>query len=173
MTLGTTYFYTATILNWTPLLYNDEFKKIILNSLEFLVLKNKLIVYGFVIMPNHIHIIWQNIKLNGKETPCESFMKFTAHEFQTQLRLSNDNLHNNFLVKKSDRNTQFWQRGALPIEILSREMLEQKLNYIHLNPLQQHWNLVTDPNDYVFSSCSFYGRNDHRYSWLRDYREDF
>ena len=125
MTLGYTYFYTATILNWIPLLYNDQFKKIILNSLEFLVLKNKLIVYGFVIMPNHIHIIWQNLELNGKEMPYESFMKYTSHEFQTQLRLSDSDLFKHFLVKKSDRNTQFWQRGALPIEILSREMLEQ------------------------------------------------
>ena len=57
--------------------------------------------------------------------------------------------------------------------VLKKPTMGRKLNYIHLNPLQQHWNLVTDPNDYVFSSCSFYERNDHRYSWLRDYREDF
>jgi len=58
-------------------------------------------------------------------------------------------------------------------EILSKEMLEQKLDYIHLNPLQVHWNLVTDPNDYFYSSCSFYEKNTTDFNWLTDYREDF
>lgn len=79
----------------------------------------------------------------------------------------------NFLVNKADRRYQFWMRNALPIEILSREMLEQKMNYLHLNPLQEHWNLVEDPNDYLFSSYSFYEKADSKYYWLTDYREDF
>jgi len=173
MKLETTYFYTATILNWISLLHNDSYKKIILESMEYLVLRNKLKIYGFVIMPNHIHAVWQNIELNGKEMPVESFMKFSAHKFQNIIKTTNIGLYSQFQVNKTDRRAQFWQRDALPIEIFSREMLEQKLNYIHLNPMQEHWNLVSDPNDYEFSSCSFYERNDKRYEWLTDYREDF
>jgi len=26
-------------------------------------------IYGYVIMPNHIHVLWEQLKMNGKETP--------------------------------------------------------------------------------------------------------
>src|SRR5581483_1086268 len=69
MELGELYFYTATILNWKPLLQTVEFKQIILDSLVHFVENDKIKVYGFVIMPNHIHLIWENIVVNGKEMP--------------------------------------------------------------------------------------------------------
>lgn len=171
MNLCSTYFYTATILNWNHLLQGDSFKKIVADSLQFLV-ENKLVrVYGFVIMPNHIHLIWRNLQMNNKEYPDESFLKFTAHQFKKELK--HLKLLHKYWVDKADRKYQFWQRCPLPIEILSREMLEQKLNYLHLNPLQSHWGLATDPNDYIYSSCAFYERNSKAFSWVADYREDF
>lgn len=50
-------------------------------------------------------------------------------------------------------------------------MLEQKLDYIHLNPLQAHWNLTDDPNSYYFSSCSFYEQEDKKFDWLTHYMD--
>ncbi|HLX54440.1 MAG TPA: hypothetical protein VKR58_10885, partial [Aquella sp.] len=52
-------FFTATILEWKYLLEPDRFKDIIINSLLFLKNEKSIVVYGFVIMPNHIHLIWQ------------------------------------------------------------------------------------------------------------------
>ncbi len=52
-------FFTATILEWKHLLADDRMKQIIVSSLQFLVNDRRVKVYGFVIMPNHIHIIWQ------------------------------------------------------------------------------------------------------------------
>ena len=43
--------------------------------------------YAFVIMPNHIHLIWNMLDLNGKESPAGSFAKFTAHQFQKYLKV--------------------------------------------------------------------------------------
>jgi hypothetical protein len=86
---GIIYFYTATILNWIHLLQSDKFKLIILNSLTYLIEKERIKVYGFVIMPNHIHLIWENLSPNGKEAPHASFMKFTAHQFLTELKTDN------------------------------------------------------------------------------------
>ena len=173
MDLTETYFYTATITNWTHLLKNEAFKNEIVNSLNFLVTKRKIKVYGFVIMPNHIHLIWRNLEMNGKEFPDESFKKFTSHVFKNMLKKDDATLLKNFLVNKVDREYQFWMRNALPIKILSREMLEQKLTYTHLNPLQAHWSLATDPNDYFYSSCRYYEKMDFQFNWLTDYRTDF
>jgi len=171
MELGVVYFYTASIVNWIPLLQQEKFKLIITQSLEHLVKKEKIKVYGFVIMPNHIHFIWEMLALNGKEMPHASFMKFTGHQFLEELRKSNSELVNRFKVEEESRVYQFWQRNALAIRLYDRKILEQKLDYLHLNPLQKHWNLVDDPNNYCYSSCSFYEQNDERFKWLADYRE--
>ena len=171
MELGEIYFYTATILNWKHLLQSDKFKQIILDSIAHLIEKEKVKIYGFVIMPNHVHLIWENITMNSKEKPHASFMKFTGHRFLEELRANNPELLEQFKVEKDSRKHQFWQRRALPIRLYDRKILEQKLNYIHLNPLQEHWNLVSDPNDYPYSSCSFYEQEDKRYSWLTHYMD--
>ncbi|RZM21781.1 MAG: hypothetical protein EOO88_31515 [Pedobacter sp.] len=87
-------------------------KNIVVESLQFLV-ENKLVkVYGFVIMPNHIHLIWRNIQMNKKEHPDESFLKFTAHQFKKELK-NTDQLDDKYLVDKADRKYQFWQRCPL------------------------------------------------------------
>ena len=57
MLLDEIYFWTDTIKDWQTLLYDDNYKAIIIDSLRELVLKRKIIVYAFVIMPNHIHLI--------------------------------------------------------------------------------------------------------------------
>ena len=62
MALHTTYdpqFFTATILDRKPLLKEDKYKDIIVNSLKFLVETKRVKVFPFVIMPNHFHLIWQ------------------------------------------------------------------------------------------------------------------
>jgi putative transposase len=169
MELGEIYFYTATILDWKHLLQSEKFKLIILDSLIHLIEKEKMKVYGFVIMPNHIHLIWENINVNGKEMLYASFMKFTGHRFLEELRKTDTTLLAQFKVERNSRNHQFWQRSALPIRLYNRKILEQKLDYIHLNPMQEHWNLVADPNDYPYSSCSFYGLEDKRFNWLTHY----
>ena len=59
----------------------DNNQQLIIDYLKKLCNEGLLTVYAFVLMPNHVHIIWQQNKLNGKETPKGSFLKYTAHEF--------------------------------------------------------------------------------------------
>ncbi|PWK21911.1 hypothetical protein LV89_03628, partial [Arcicella aurantiaca] len=78
MDIGEVYFYTSTIISWKRLFMTDNLKLIIIDCLKNLVERKLIIVYGFVIMPNHIHIIWELNSMNGKELPDTSFTKFTA-----------------------------------------------------------------------------------------------
>ena len=52
-------FFTATILNWQHLLKPDKYKIIIIDSLRYLSNKEKVKISAFVIMPNHIHLVWK------------------------------------------------------------------------------------------------------------------
>src|SRR5574338_323239 len=84
--IGELFFWTATINQWQKLLLDDAYKNVIVDSLEYLSKAGKIDVYAFVIMPNHIHLIWKTNERNGKETAQGSFLKYTAHEFRKMLR---------------------------------------------------------------------------------------
>lgn len=82
---GEIYFWTATINGWQRLLQHDRYKDVVIGSLEYLSITRKIEVFAFVIMPNHIHLIWRILENNGKESARGSFLKFTAHEFKKML----------------------------------------------------------------------------------------
>ncbi len=88
--IGELFFWTATINNWQCLLDTDEYKDVIINSLNYLSEKNKIEVFGFVIMPNHIHLIWRINKHTEKEAARISFLKYTAHAFKHKLTKENE-----------------------------------------------------------------------------------
>ncbi len=150
------YFYTQTIGNFSYLLQDDELKLIVIDSLQYLVKQQLIEVYGYVIMPNHIHLIWSMLKPNGKESPAASFNKFTAHHFRRYLLLNNPSELLRYRSKKMDRTYQFWKRDALAIPLSTDEILIQKLDYIHHNPIKEKWNLSEYPESYRWSSASFY-----------------
>lgn len=163
------FFTTATILNWNTLLGDDSYKNIIISSLQNLKNQQLLTVFAYVIMPNHMHIIWSENEHDRKESIQTSFFKYTAHQFIQKLRSENPNLLKKFYVNKSDRKYQFWQKNTLDIEIFSEKMFDQKLNYLHNNPLQEKWQIVDDPVKYRYSSASFYELGIDEFGILTDY----
>ncbi|MBL0146660.1 MAG: transposase [Chitinophagaceae bacterium] len=167
------FFWTATINNWQNLLFQNQYKDIIINSLQYLSNNNKIDVFAFVIMPNHIHLIWQTKEMNGKETPQGSFLKYTAHEFKKLLIANNDNSLKNYAVTATNKNFEFWQRDSLAIHLKSKEVAYQKLDYIHANPLSGKWQLVKDMCDYKYSSAQYYEQGVKTFPFLKDLRKEF
>jgi putative transposase len=173
MLLNEVYFWTDTIKNWKDLLRDDSYKIIILNCWRELVNRKKIAIYGFVIMPNHLHIVWEMVEKNGKEMPYASFNKFTSHQFLETLRVKNASSLSGYSENDLERKHRFWQRDPLAIYMDSKTKTEQKLDYIHLNPLQEHWNLVSKPQDYKWSSARFYETGIDEFNIITDYRERF
>lgn len=173
MDLGQVYFWTFSIYQWKHLLKDNSYKYLILQSLSYLVATKKIAVYAFVIMPNHIHLIWEMLALNGREKPNASFHKYTAHKFEEDLRKEDRNFLKRFKVKELERNYRFWQRDPLAKRMCSKKILEQELDYIHANPLQEHWNLAIRPEEYYYSSAAFYEINRNDFTFLTHYRERF
>ena len=111
--------------------------------------------------------------INGKEMPHASFNKWTSSNFLKLLRGENSSDLKLFIEETSERNHRFWQRDPLAILMDTKEKLEQKLNYIHLNPLQEKWNLEKFPEDYKWSSASFYMSGKDQLNILTHYMELF
>ncbi len=170
--MGAMYFWTATINNWQRLLEAEEYKKIIINSLNYLSDVGKIDVYAFVIMPNHIHLIWRVKELNGKETCQGSFLKYTAHEFKKQIIKEGKGL-NNYLVNASNKKHEFWQRDSLAISLFTEKVAYQKLDYLHYNPCAAHWQLVKDPVDYIYSTAKYYLIGEKNFEFVKDLRLEF
>ncbi len=143
-------------------------KMIIIESFKWLKQNELVNIYGYVVMPNHIHVLWEQLKMNGKETPKASFEKYTGHMFLKQLRADKENL-SDYKSEQEDRNYLFWQRDPLAILITNRKMAADKLNYMHYNPLQPHWKLCDDPINYSFSSAGVYETGDDEFKMLTHY----
>jgi putative transposase len=167
------YFWTDTVKDWIPIFKQDEYKMIVISTMEELVNRGVVIIYGFVVMPNHLHMIWEMKELNGKESPVASFNKFTSHLLAKKIKAAFPILAEKFKVTEVDRKFRIWQRDPLSIEMDTILKIEQKLNYIHQNPLQAHWNLASEPEDYFWSSARFYESGENQFGFLTDYRERF
>jgi putative transposase len=150
------YFFTATINSWQKLLEEVIFKKIILDSLNFMHNEKRAHINGFVIMPNHIHLLWTPIENNKEESNENALLSFTAHQFKNKLKIHHPELLKNYVSTQNDRAFHFWERRPRAIEVQSRKIAEQKLEYIHSNPCQERWNLAIEPNKYYYSSAVFY-----------------
>jgi len=149
-------FFTATILEWKHLLKEDEYKDIIIKSLQFLTNEKSVVVYAFVIMPNHIHLIWQVQDGFKRDKIQLRFLRFTAQQMKFKLLATDRTRLEQFKVNAKDREYQFWERNALSVDLWSEAVFMQKLEYIHNNPLQDKWHLAEFPEDYRYSSAKFY-----------------
>ena len=71
------------------------------------------------------------------------------------MQKSNNVSLKNYLIDATDRSFNIWQRDPLAIQLLNIVMAAQKLDYIHLNPMQPHWLLCSQPAEYRFYSATF------------------
>lgn len=153
-------FYTATIQGWKQLLFTNSYKDIVIGSLQTLVAQKRIELNAFVIMHNHLHLIWQALPDNTPQQIQESFMKFTAQQIKKKLVKEDADLLEDFKVNKYDREYQFWKRDSLSIELFTTKVFAQKLEYIHSNPVRAGY--CKYPEDYYYSSAKFYdgGKDD-------------
>lgn len=147
-------FFTATILEWKHLLKQEKYKLIIIDSLRFLIQRKRIYLNGFVLMNNHIHLMWQIREGHTRAAVQRDFMKYTAQQIKLDLAKNHPDVLAHFEVKAKDRKYQIWERNALSVAIWSEAVFYQKLAYIHQNPVRA--GLCTLPESYIYSSAAFY-----------------
>jgi len=161
-------FFTATITDWVPVLEFPETKKIILDSLQFLVENKRAYIYAFVIMNNHIHLIWQIRSGFQMQEVQRDFLKFTGQQLKFFLQNNgHDDLLKKLEVNRKDRKYQIWQRNSLNVPLSSHSVLLQKLVYIHNNPVKA--GLCQFAATYRYSSARYYEHQDDSFSFLSHY----
>lgn len=105
-------------------------------------------------MNNHIHLIWQ---VKGEHNPSEIqklFLESTTKQIKNDLAIYHVEVLKVFQSTQKDRTYHFWKRRPLSIELFSPNVIEQKLDYIHNNPVKA--GICQCPEDYLYSSARFY-----------------
>lgn len=151
------YFVTASIVDWKRLFDRPEYVEIPLKSLSWLQTQKRILLFAFVIMPSHLHLIIKPITDTIGDI-VQQFGSFTAHEVLKKLKAENKKeLIEIFHQQKRDPRHQhsIWQ-DIQAKNVYSLEFLRQKIEYIHQNPVANGWKLVEDRSDYLYSSACYY-----------------
>lgn len=158
------YFLTFTIVDWIDLFTRPVYAEILLDSMKFCQAKKGLAVYAYVIMPSHLHLIFQSQGEPGLSKIIQNLRSYTARQIVdyaknwAQPESRREWLLHKFAfnARKNRTNSehQVWKKGSYPVHLYSPWMIRQKLNYIHQNPVKAR--IVNQPEHYVFSSASNY-----------------
>nr|WP_255369939.1 transposase [Mucilaginibacter sp. OK283] len=138
------------------------YKDIIVESLKYCIKHKGLQLHGWVIMSNHVHLIistndkpMQDILRDVKRHTSKAITKAIIENVQESRRewmlwfFEREGKSN-----PNNENYQFWQQGNHPIEIYTNKVLDQKLDYIHNNPVTAGW--VDEPHHFLYSSARDY-----------------
>ncbi len=142
------HFITCTILHWIPIFTRVDTTQIIFDSLKYLQKNSNLKIFAYVILENHLHLIVQSDDIAKDIT---RFKSFTARKIIDYLKANNvktilDQLHFYKKTHKADREYQLWQEGIQPKLIQGEQMMRERIDYIHNNPVKrgyvdkaEHW----------------------------------
>jgi len=153
------YFVTTSIAHHYWLLKEEAFKRIVLDSLHYSRTNKGILLFAFVLMPNHIHFIAQYNEAYRLSDMMRDLKRHTARQIIRQLQAQRSSKILDSLTKaNTDKRQLFkiWEDEYDARNIFSTEFLEQKMDYIHNNPCQPQWKLVELPEDYPWSSARFY-----------------
>ncbi len=162
-------FFTATIYDWNHLLKDDNVKDIIISSLRFLVRANRISLYGFVIMSNHLHLIWRIKVPHELKNVQRDFLKYTAQQIKSYLKQHDVALLDKCKVNHHDRKYMIWKTDSLSVDLYSQKVYDQKLDYIHDNPVKA--GLCHQPEAYKYSSAEHYIINKSKWDFIAGFDE--
>ena len=158
------HFLTFTICGWVDVFTRIETKTIIVDSLKYCIENKGLILYSYVIMTNHIHIIAKaKSETSGLSDLIRDFKKYTANKLidwicnnPKESRREWMQMVFKYHAKFNGNNStyQIWEQKNRPKEIVLPRFGRQKLNYIHQNPVRA--DFVDKLEHYKYSSYRNY-----------------
>ena len=150
------YFVTSSIIEWIEIFQDEEYCEIIIDELKFRRRRNEMKLFGYIIMPNHMHLIISSEKLSDV---VRSIKSYTARKIIDQLKdRKSELLLKKFEICKQEfkiqSKYQIWQEGFHPKLIMNDKEFEQKIEYIHNNPVKN--GLINSPDEWKYSSYKNY-----------------
>ena len=156
------YFVTWAVVAWIDVFTRAEYKDTLLDALRYCQQNKGLELYGYCIMPNHVHMI-----IGSNKVPLADIMRdlksFSAKQLIKQIQAHQQESRKEWMLnvmrqagEKNSNNThfQFWSQHNKPIELNSYSIMAQKLAYIHNNPVAA--GFVDQEEAWLYSSAKDY-----------------
>ena len=156
------HFVSFATVNWIDLFVRPEYVEVFIESLSFCQKAKGLEVYAWCIMPSHVHLI-----IGTYDKPQQDILRdlksYTSRLLRDEIRKNPIESRKDWIVwmmeragKKNgnNKNWQLWQQHNHPIELTDNEILDQKLNYLHMNPVIS--GFVSEPENWNWSSAIDY-----------------
>ena len=152
-------FLTFATVGWVDVFTRKIYKDILIDSLAYCQKEKGLELYSYVIMTNHVHLV-----ARAKEgfTLSDILRDFKKHTSKTIVKaiINESESRREWLLKllaeagqqnSKKTNYQLWRNDNHPIELYSEDVINQKVNYIHNNPVEE--GIVEREEDYIYSSA--------------------
>jgi REP element-mobilizing transposase RayT len=157
------HFVTFTVIQWLDVFVRPQYRDIFLDSIRYCQKNKGLEVYAYCIMSSHVHMIIGRHGEQQLEHIIRDIKKYTSVKLIEAIQNNPQESRKELLMwlferagTRNPHNTryQFWQQHSHPIEINTNEKLDQRLHYLHNNPVEA--GVVRYPEDYLYSSASNY-----------------
>jgi REP element-mobilizing transposase RayT len=159
---GGAYYVTFQVVDWMDVFSRKMYRDIIIECIKFCRKEKGMELFAYVIMSNHIHLIMRS-KHERISDLIRDFKKYTAKNIILEIENSGVESRRDWMLYRMKFNAaqhvrnskyQFWTHENHAIELLSITFIQQKLNYIHQNPVRA--GIVEKPEHYLYSSASNY-----------------
>ncbi|WP_237275717.1 REP-associated tyrosine transposase [Tenacibaculum ovolyticum] len=156
------YFISFATVYWLDIFTRQVYFSVLEESIDYCRKEKGMEVFAYCFMPSHVHLIFRAIDENLSDL-IRDFKGFTARKLIKIIEENPQESSKEFTLlmleragsKKSNvKKRQFWQQHNKPIELWNEKVIQQKINYIHNNPVES--GFVTDPVDWKYSSARNY-----------------
>jgi REP element-mobilizing transposase RayT len=157
------YFISFAVVGWLDVFTRNEYKDLFLESLQFCQKNKGLEIHAWCIMSNHVHLVFRSINGQNPELLVGDLKRFTSQSIVKSIKENPRESRKEFLLdffkKEAEKSSnvkqyQFWRHDNKPIELWSNKVIQQKIDYVHNNPVEE--GLVYKSEDYVYSSAIDY-----------------
>ena len=108
---------------------------------------------GFVVMPEHIHLLIGEPKVGTPSTVMQVLKQRVSRRLRGKRVRGKIGSHQLSLWPGTALPRAFWQRRFYDFNVWSRKKKNEKLEYMHFNPVKR--GLVADPKLWTWSSYRF------------------
>jgi putative transposase len=157
------HFVTFAVVYWIDVFSRETYKEILLESLKYCIKEKGLNLHAWVIMTNHVHLIISCKEGLKQADVLRDLKKYTAKTIIKTIEDNHQESRKDWMIwmfkraglkNANNKLYQFWQQDNHPIELTTLQMMQQKMDYIHENPVRA--GNVYVPQDYKYSSALFY-----------------
>ncbi|MER2998454.1 REP-associated tyrosine transposase [Pontibacter populi] len=156
------YFVSFAVVYWIDVFTREEYFDILTDSLDYCSKNKGMEIYAWCIMPSHVHLIFQ-AKDNNPSVLLKELKTYTSKQLQKAITEHNQESRKEWMLWLMERagqknsnvkHRQFWQQHNKPIELWSAAVIDQKIDYIHNNPVEA--GFVSESHHWKYSSAINY-----------------